>query len=59
MRSKRERKALHTTNLKTTRGRNTKKGYNRERIYSKNQKTYKEIKVDGQKYFIKLEHKEK
>lgn len=26
MRSKRERKALHTTNLKTTRGRNTKRG---------------------------------
>ena len=54
MRTKSERKALHTVNLKTTRGisRRTK---NRERIYHKGQKTYKEIDRDGQKYYVKLD----
>ena len=58
MRNRTERKRLHTTNLKTTRGPSRKRGYNRERVYTKNEKTYKEIKVDGQNYYIKLDIKE-
>tara|TARA_R100000234_G_scaffold11947_1_gene6629 strand:+ start:8665 stop:8844 length:180 start_codon:yes stop_codon:yes gene_type:complete len=59
MRNKTERKALHTSNLKTTVGHRSTKGLNRERVYTKNQKTYKQIKANGQNYFIKLDIKEK
>jgi len=58
MRSKVERRSLHTKNLRTTRGGTSKRGLNRERIFQKNQKTYKEIKTDGQKYYVKLDIKE-
>ena len=60
MKSKLERKALHTTDLKTTKGaaKNIGRNRNRERIYHKGQKTYKEIDRDGQKYYVKLDIKE-
>lgn len=58
MKSKLERRVLHTTNLKTVIG-PSKRGNNRERVYHKNEKSYKEIKIDGQKYVVPLDKKEK
>jgi ribosomal protein L31E len=56
MRSKVERQARHTTNLRTLR-RSTTKSRNRDMVTKSKGKVYKHTKIDGQSFYTEIKTK--